>query len=226
MAAQIGVRAVGTETESHGGPCGLKRGDLLEALRLADRGVAVVGRREEQVTAIGRDPHAAQLIDRARRAFDRHRGAQAMAARIDDVEVGLLMRHHIERLAVRREREAFGPMRDMDPVEGFASIAIDDGDGIGAFSDAKIFPVAWLTASQCGLPPRSMRSTSSESGSMASSALPSSPVVHSVPRSSIITPCGATLAPTSIRRSSDFDARSMTAMRRSGSVFLPKMPPP
>jgi hypothetical protein len=71
-----------------------------------------------------------------------------------------------------------------------------------------------------------MRSTLLVSGSIASTALPSSPVDHSVPRTSIITECGARLSPTSIVRSSFFAARSITAMRRSGSLFLPKMPPP
>src|SRR5450759_4339434 len=51
-------------------------------------------------------------------------------------------------------------------------------------NEANSLPVEWLTVIQCGAPPRSMRSTLSVSGSIASTALPNSAVDHNVPPAS------------------------------------------
>ncbi len=59
------------------------------------------------------------------------------------------------------------------------------------FTETNTLPVAWLIATQCAVEPTSIFSTLPLSGSIASTAWPSSPDDHNVPCSSIITPCGA-----------------------------------
>ena len=119
------VLTVGREAEAHGRLLGRKRRDLLEAVGLVDRRVVILVGRHHHVFVVGRHPHAPHLSLRGVGAVDRNGLPQHVAAGIDHVELGRGLRADVERCAVRRDRQPFHHVRDLDAVDHRAAGDVD-----------------------------------------------------------------------------------------------------
>src|SRR5690348_5178113 len=112
MAAEIGVPPIGCEPETHGRFRCAEAADLFERVGAIDGSKIIDVRGGAHIGAIRRNAHAPELIGLARRTLDDNGLAQSLSPRVEHVHDALPMRADKKSLSVRRDRDAFGAVRN------------------------------------------------------------------------------------------------------------------